>query len=48
MGWDLTGTDKMEDLAPWSEEIPEYIKLGGNYAKEENNEADKLQTLESA
>ena len=40
--------DKMEDLAPWSEEIPEYIKLGGNYAKEENNEADKLQTLESA
>lgn len=40
--------NKMEDLVPWSEKIPKNIKLGGNYAKKENNEADKLQTLESA
>lgn len=38
----------MEDLAPWSERVPEYIKLEGNHAKEENNEVDKLQALESA
>ena len=34
--------DKIEELAPWSEEVPENIKLGGN------KQADKLQTLESA
>ena len=40
--------NKMEDLVPWSEKVPENIKLGGNYAKEENKQADKLQTLEIA
>ena len=40
--------DKIEELAPWSEKVPKNIKLGGNYAKEENKQADKLQTLEIA
>jgi len=40
--------NKMEDFVPWSEKVPENIKLGGNYAKEENKQADKLQTLEIA
>lgn len=38
----------MEELAPWSKKIPEYIILGGSYAKEEIKQTDKFQALESA
>ena len=33
--------NKMEDLVPWSEKIPEYVRIGGE-------KSDKLSVLESA
>jgi hypothetical protein len=33
--------NKMEELVPWSEKIPEYVRIGGE-------KSDKLSVLESA